>query len=89
MSLPRFAQVPCLRGLEPALSVAEGFRLSAGGATSAMGELGAPILDPLPFGPSLYALAGQVSTFGLSTITAFISDSHMLTILRNPSPQPP
>jgi hypothetical protein len=27
--------------------------LSAGGTTSAMGELGAPIPDPLPFGPSL------------------------------------
>jgi len=44
-----------------------------------MGELGAPIPDPLPLGPSLYALVGQVSTFGLSQITTFISGSHMLT----------
>ena len=77
--LPRSMQVPAQVR----------FRLSAGGSTSAMGELGAPILDPLPFGPSLYALAGQVSTFGLSQITTFISGSHVLTILRNPSPRPP
>jgi len=44
-----------------------------------MGELGAPIPDPLPLGPSLCALVGQVSTFGLSQITTFISGSHMLT----------
>jgi hypothetical protein len=54
-----------------------------------MDELGAPIPDLLPFGPSLYALVGQVSTFGLSPLTTFISGSHMLTILRNPSSQPP
>ena len=77
--LPRSVQVPAQVR----------FRLSAGGSTSAMGELGAPIPDLLPFGPSLYALAGQISTFGLFPITTFISDSHMLTILRNPSPRPP
>ena len=77
--LPRSVQVPAWVR----------FRLSAGGTTSAMGELGAPILDPLPFGPSLYALAGQVSTFGLFSLTTFISGSHMLTIPRNPSPRPP
>jgi hypothetical protein len=49
----------------PVLSVVERFRLSAGGAPSAIDELGAPIPDPLPFGPSLFALAGRVSTFGL------------------------
>jgi hypothetical protein len=79
MGLPRFVQVPAQVR----------FRLSAGGSTSAMGELGAPILDPLPFGPSLYALVGQVSTFGLFSLTTFISGSLMLTILRNPSPRPP
>jgi hypothetical protein len=45
--------------------------------------------DPLPFGSSLCALTGQISTFGLSPITTFISGSHMLTILRHPSPRPP
>ena len=86
MSLPRFAQVPCLRGLEPALSVAEGSRLFAGGSPSAMGELGAPIPDLLPFGPSLSALLGLVSTFGLSSVTTFISGSRMLTMPRDPGP---
>jgi hypothetical protein len=32
---------------------------------------------------------GQASTFGLFSVTTFISGSHMLTILRNPSPRPP
>ena len=86
MSLPRFAQVPCLRGLEPALSVAEGSRLFAGGSPSAMGELGAPIPDLLPFGPSLSALLRLFSTFGLSSITTFISGSRMLTMPRDPGP---
>ena len=34
------------------------FRLSAGGTPSAIGELGAPIPDPLPFGPSLVSPCG-------------------------------
>ena len=65
--LTTFRASTTLRGLEPALSIVEGSRLSAGGAPSAMGELGAPTPDPLrpgaegpralPFGPSLYGLA--------------------------------
>jgi len=54
-----------------------------------MGELRAPIPDPLPFGPSLYALVGQVSTFGLFSLTTFISGSHVLTIPRDSGPLPP
>ena len=65
------------------------FRLSAGGTSSAIGELGAPILDPLPFGPSLCVLVGQISTFSLFSITTFISGSHLLTIPRYPRPRPP
>ena len=76
--LPRSMQVPAWVR----------FRLSAGGAPSAIDELGAPIPDPLPFGPSLFALAGRVSTFGLFSVTTFISGSHLLTIPRNPSPRP-
>ena len=45
--------------------------------------------DHLPFGPSLYVLLGRISTFGLFSMTTFISSLHMLTILRNPSPRPP
>jgi len=51
-----------------------------------MGELGAPILDPSPFGPSLSALLGLFSTFGLSSVTTFISGSHVLTLPRDPGP---
>lgn len=64
-------------------------RLSAGGAPSAIGELGAPIPDPSPFGPSLLALLAHASTFGLFSSTTFIGGSHMLTIPRYPSPRPP
>jgi hypothetical protein len=78
MGLPRSVQVPAWVR----------FRLSAEGTPSAIGELGAPIPDPLPFGPSLSALPGLVSTFGLFLVTTFISGSHLLTIPRNPSPRP-
>jgi hypothetical protein len=60
--------------------------LSAGGTTSAMDELGAPILDPLPFGPSVFTLPGCLSTLRLFPITTFISSSHMLAIPRDPGP---
>jgi hypothetical protein len=43
-----------------------------------MGELGAPILDPLPFGPSVSTLPGCLSTFRLFPITTFISGSRLL-----------
>jgi len=36
------------------------------------------IRGPLPFGPSLYALLGQVSAFGLFSVTTFISGSRLL-----------
>jgi hypothetical protein len=79
MGLPRFVCIPAwVRS-----------RLSAGGASSATGEVRAPVPDHLPFGPSLLALAGLVSTFGLLELTTFISDSHMLTIPRHPSSRPP
>jgi hypothetical protein len=65
------------RGLEPALDVAEGSRLSAGSTTSATGEVKTPVPDHLPFPQGgTYglvqvspALAGLVSTFGLLELT--------------------
>ena len=65
------------------------FCLSAGGALSAVGELGAPTPDPLPFWlrpVSIFTLKRRV---GLSQITTFTSSSHMLTMPRHPSPQAP
>lgn len=64
-------------------------RLSAGGTTSATGEVRAPILDHLPFGPGLFSFSGLFSTFGLLELTAFISDSHMLTLPGYPDSRPP
>ncbi len=85
-ALPRSVPVPAWVRACPERS--EGFRLSAGGTPSTIGELGAPIPDPLPFGPGLFALAGRVSTFGSYSVTTFISGSHLLTMPRNPSPRP-
>jgi hypothetical protein len=68
MGLPRSVQVPAQFR----------FRLSAGSATPAVDELATSIPGSLPFGPSLYALAGQTSTFGLFSLTTFISGSRLL-----------
>jgi len=62
------------------------FRLFTGGASSAVRELEPLTPGHLPFGPSLFALVGQISTFGLFSVTTFISGSHMLAIPRYPSP---
>ena len=56
------------------------FRLFTGGALSAVRELEPLTPDHLPFGPSLLALLGLASTFGLFPLTTFISGSHVLTI---------
>jgi len=52
VGLPRFVQVP----------VWVRFCLSAGGAASAMGELGAPIPDPLPFWPKPVSILWLVAS---------------------------
>jgi hypothetical protein len=44
---------------------------------------------PLAFWPKPNVLVGLDSTFGLFSVTTFISGSQMLTILCNPSPRPP
>jgi len=56
------------------------FRLFTGGASSAVRELEPLTPGHLPFGPSLLALLGLISTFGLFPLTTFISGSHVLTI---------
>jgi hypothetical protein len=59
------------------------FCLSAGGATSAMGELGAPIPDPLPFGPSVSA-SWTVQHLALFLTLDAYRGSLTLTIPRHP-----
>jgi hypothetical protein len=64
-------------------------RFFAGGATTACGEFGTPQPDHLPFGPSPLSKPPRgghdlsrspSSTFGLSSLTAFISVSPGLTV---------
>src|SRR5262249_60694293 len=70
-----------IAGLPRSMKTAESVRsrFSAGGATSATGEVRAPVPDHLPF------WFKRESLFRLSELTTFISDSHSLTIRLNPS----
>lgn len=78
-------------GLPRSIQVPEWVRscLSAGDTPSAIGELGAPIPDPLPFGTQAYDPCGVFSIFSLAAITTFISNSHVLTMPFHSSPRPP
>src|SRR5262245_61409167 len=73
-----------ITGLPRSMKTAESVRsrFSAGGATSATGEVRAPVPDHLPF------WFKRKSLFRLSELTTFISDSHLLTIRLNPSLRP-
>src|SRR5262249_36453174 len=70
-----------ITGLPRSMKTAESVRsrFSAGGATSATGEVRAPVPDPLPF------WFKRESRFRWSELTTLISDSHSLTRRLNPS----
>ncbi|MFT5195087.1 MAG: hypothetical protein ACI85U_002103 [Candidatus Promineifilaceae bacterium] len=79
LDLPRFNCVPAwVRSC-----------LSAGGATSAVGNPRAPTPVHLPFGLGFQTLLESISILSLLGLTTFISNSHLLTIPSNPSSRPP
>ena len=84
--LSRFVCIPAW--VRACAELGEASRLSAGGTTSATGEVRTPVLDHLPFGSGLLAFSELFSTFSLLELTTFISDSHMLTLPSYPDSRP-